>query len=91
MWKSASTGSCHSVPSLQQGSLGLAAHEFEYDEPSRRSISGDPRETVVSETFFGQDCLEGWHQIDSFSIMTKQNTALSPFTTCCAVARLTIH
>ena len=76
------------VPILHQDSLGLFTHQFEYDEASWRTITGDDRFSVDAEAFFRHDAEIGWQPVASFADLTDQTSVMRPFATGCAMAHL---
>jgi len=78
------------APILHQDSLGLFTHQFEYDESGWKSITSDPRFKLDSEAFFRHDDTLGWHEVADVSALTHQTSALRPFATGCAVAKMVL-
>ena len=76
------------VPILHQDSLGFFTHQFEYDEASWRHVTDDCRFEVRDQAFFRHDPNAGWQPVSRFADLTDQTSAMRPFATGCAMARL---
>lgn len=79
------------VPILHQDSLGLFTHQYEYDEVSWRAITSDSRFRIAKEAFFTHGGTNGWHEVENFSELTHQTSAMRPFATGCALVNLILN
>lgn len=73
---------------LHQDSLGYFTHQWEYDELSWMSLTGDERFDVRSEAYFRHDQHLGWHEVEHFTSLCDQSSELQPFATGCAMVHL---
>ena len=78
------------LPILHQDSLGLFTHQFEYDEKSWVTLTSDPRFQIRNEAFFTHDSEMGWLEVEVFSELTHQSSALHPYATGCAMVHLSL-
>lgn len=78
------------LPILHEDSLGLFTHQFEYDETSWVTLTSDPRFQVRNEAFYTYDPELGWLEVESFSALTHQSSALRPYATGCAMVHLSL-
>ncbi|MDO9484480.1 MAG: methyltransferase domain-containing protein [Actinomycetota bacterium] len=76
---------------LHQDSLGLFTYQFEYGTAHWRAVTSDPRFELELETFFRHDETSGWEEVGTFDEMTGQSSAMRPFATACAMARMTLR
>jgi len=76
---------------LHQDSLGLFTYQFEYGQADWEAITSDDRFQLTQEAFFRHDQECGWEQVGDFDQLTDQSSAMRPFATACAMARLTLR
>ncbi|MDP2013706.1 MAG: methyltransferase domain-containing protein [Actinomycetota bacterium] len=76
---------------LHQDSLGLFTYQFEYGPADWNAVTSDSRFDLVQEAFFRHDEAAGWQEVGSFDQMTGQSSAMRPFATACAMARMTLR
>lgn len=76
---------------LHQDSLGLFTYQFEYGPAEWAAVTSDPRFALDQEAFFRHDEERGWGQVDTFDELTDQTSAMRPFATGCAMARLILR
>ncbi len=76
---------------LHQDSLGLFTYQYEYGPADWQAVTSDPRFELTLEAFFRHDESGGWQEVDSFDQMTGQSSAMRPFATACAMARMTLR
>ena len=76
---------------LHQDSLGLFTYQFEYGSQDWAAVTSDERFELPGEGFFRHDQTHGWQKVSSFEQLTDQSSAMRPFATACALARLTLR
>jgi len=76
---------------LHQDSLGLFTYQFEYGPDDWAAVTSDPRFRLDQEAFFRHDEARGWEQVGTFDALTDQSSAMRPFATGCAMARLVLR
>ena len=76
---------------LHQDSLGLFTYQFEYGPQDWQAVTSDQRFNLADEAFFRHDQSAGWQEVSSFEQLTDQSSAMRPFATACALARLTLR
>ncbi|MDO8733451.1 MAG: methyltransferase domain-containing protein [Actinomycetota bacterium] len=76
---------------LHQDSLGLFTYQFEYGPADWQAVTSDSRFELALEAFFRHDEAAGWEEVGSFDQLTGQSSAMRPFATACAMARMTLR
>lgn len=75
-------------PILHQDSLGFYTHQFEYGPEQWSELLSDPRYEVEQEQFYRYSTESGWAEVNEFSDLADQTSALMPYATGCAMVVL---